>query len=232
MLPVVRALAHYPVKGMAGIAAGRARISLQGLEGDRLYAFVRTDRLTPFPWLTMREFPGLVRYRPRWADGAAGRAELLIEAPNGKTLPVTGEELAALVAREAGLPVRLHADYRGNHDVAQVSLISEATVADICEAAGVPPDSRRFRMNIVVSGLEAFGEDRWVGRTLRIGGAQLAVVARDQRCAVITIDPDTAQRTPATLTVTGARNGACAGVYAVVLEAGDVAVGDEVVLDG
>lgn len=216
---------------MAGIPLDHAHISLQGLEGDRLYAFVRQDRLAPFPWLTMRECPALVRYQPRWHIEAVGRSELMVQAPDGAVFPVTAGELAERVAGDSGPPVRLHADYRGNHDVAPVSLISRATIAALCSAAGLPADARRFRMNIAVEGIEAFAEHRWIGHTLRVGTARLAVVAPDQRCAVITVDPDTAERTPAVLTVTGRLNETCAGVYAVVLEAGEFSTGDAIVLE-
>jgi uncharacterized protein YcbX len=45
-----------------------------------------------------------------------------------------------------------------------------------------------------------FAEDGLVRRTLRIGSkAVVTILERDPRCAMITIDPDTAQRNPAIL---------------------------------
>jgi uncharacterized protein YcbX len=226
-------VSQFPVKGMAGIAMERTAVTLQGIPGDRLYAFTRADRLTPFPWLTLREFPGLAAYRPAWQPVPEGRPVLVVETPAGAVLPVGSEALAEEIAQRAGLPLRLHADYRGNHDVAPVSLIARATVEAICREAGIEPDLRRFRMNFVIDGPAPFEENQWVGRLLRIGSVRLAAIARDERCAVITVDPDgSGERQPSVLKATGTLNGACAGVYAAVLEAGEVAIDDAVELDG
>ncbi len=217
---------------MAGIPMDRGRLTLQGLPGDRMYAFVRTDRVRPFPWLTMREFPGMAAWTPEWRPTGSGRDELHVRTPSGATLPVTDPGLEKAIATTSGLPVRLHADYRGNPDVAPLSIISVATVAAICERAGLSADPRRFRMNLVIDGLPAFGEDEWLGAEVRVGTARLAIVARDERCAVITVNPDGSEdRQPLVLDAVANLNHACAGVYAVVLEAGEVALGDALVVD-
>jgi len=45
-----------------------------------------------------------------------------------------------------------------------------------------------------------FAEDEFVGRTVRIGSkVSVWVLERDPRCAMITIDPDTAERNPGIL---------------------------------
>ena len=66
-----------------------------------------------------------------------------------------------------------------------------------------------------------FAEDEFVGRTLRIGSkVVIAVLERDPRCAMITIDPDTSARNTAILGgVTKAHDGK-AGVYGAVLVEG------------
>ena len=56
----------------------------------------------------------------------------------------------------------------------------------------------------------------------------MSVLERDPRCAMISIDPDTAQRTSAILGhVTKAHEGK-AGVYAAVLVEGMVGIGDDI----
>ncbi|WP_322795310.1 MOSC domain-containing protein [Tepidiforma sp.] len=224
---------QFPVKGMAGSAIERAEIGLQGIAGDRLYAFTRADRVTPFPWFTAREFAGLPGYAPSWEPDAEGKRQLVIRSPRGEQFRIDEPRLSAELERLSGIPVRLHADYRGNHDVAQVSIISRATIDAICSAAGVRPDVRRFRMNLVLEGPGAFEEDRWVGQFVAVGTARLAVVARDERCVVTTLDPaGSGERAPGVLTSAGALNGACAGVYAVVVQPGEVTVGERVVALG
>ena len=47
----------YPVKSMQGVSVPEATLYWYGLNGDRKYAFVRTDTNSSFPWLTGRELP-------------------------------------------------------------------------------------------------------------------------------------------------------------------------------
>ena len=59
----------------------------------------------------------------------------------------------------------------------------------------------------------------------------MRVDKRDGRCVVITIDPVTAERSPAILrTVADERQG-CLGVYGTTVEPGDVAVNDAVLIE-
>jgi len=70
-----------------------------------------------------------------------------------------------------------------------------------------------------------------MGCVLRIGGLRMRVDKRDGRCAVITIDPVTAERNPAILrTVVREREG-CLGVYGSTVEPGRVAVDDLVLIE-
>jgi uncharacterized protein len=102
-------------------------------------------------------------------------------------------------------------------------------------ANGVPMD--RFRPNIVVSGWpEPHTEDRF--RLMSVGGVQLGYAVRAIRCAVPTVAQDTGVRSgpEPTRTLADYRRepefggGVSFGVKAAVLGAGDVAVGDEIVV--
>jgi uncharacterized protein YcbX len=75
-----------------------------------------------------------------------------------------------------------------------------------------------------------FSEKAWVGKVLRLGSVQLAITEPDRRCVMITLDPDTGAKSPGVLRAAAELNGACAGVYASVLAAGDVALGDDLSL--
>jgi uncharacterized protein YcbX len=227
----VRYISRYPVKSMRGEELESVEIGLQGLPGDRVYAFVQEGVYSSFPWLTGREFAGLLRYQPAWED-AAPRPKLVVATPSGASLPIDSAELREDIERGAGRKVRLHSDHRGNHDIAYVSLITAATVKALAEAGGVAADRHRFRMNFVFeSDLPAFSEPGWVGKVLRLGDVRLAVTEQDQRCLMITLDPETGEATPAVLKAAGQLNGAYAGVYASVLSAGRVTVGDSLVIE-
>jgi uncharacterized protein len=234
-LGTVRHVARYPVKSMRGEELRSAPVGLQGVVGDRICAFVQTGLRSAFPWLTGRELPELLRYQAAYEDtgrGARREPAVQVTTPGGDRLAVDSEALREEIQRASGRPVRLHLDHRGNHDSAYVSLITSATLRALSEAAGVPVDHRRFRMNFVVDGEGApFSEAAWVGKVLRLGSVRLAITEPDGRCVMITLDPDTGARSPAVLRAAAELNGACAGVYASVLAAGDVSLGDELVLE-
>jgi uncharacterized protein YcbX len=95
---------------------------------------------------------------------------------------------------------------------------------------GIDLDKWRFRANIFMdlASTRGFAEDGLVGRILRIGPKTVvSILERDPRCAMITIDPFTAERNPVILGhVTKAHDGKV-GVYAAVLVEGMVRVGDD-----
>ena len=76
-----------------------------------------------------------------------------------------------------------------------------------------------------------FGEDSFIGKRLRLGDkTEVTFLERDPRCAMITLDPDTADRDPAILTHVSKAHDGHAGVYAAVLVEGVFRVGDPVTL--
>jgi uncharacterized protein YcbX len=78
---------------------------------------------------------------------------------------------------------------------AAVSIISEASVADLARTGGIEAlDSRRFRMLFEIGGVEAYAEDGWVGRDVRVGAAVVHPLGNVGRCAVTTCDPQTGER--------------------------------------
>ena len=77
-------------------------------------------------------------------------------------------------------------------DASPILLASEASVVRACEWAGLEPDVRRFRPNIVVNEIDAFEEDNW--REIEISGLKFEVLDPCVRCILTTIDPDTAVR--------------------------------------
>ncbi len=98
-------------------------------------------------------------------------------------------------------------------------------------------DGARFRATFEVdtSDLPPFVEERWVGRRLRVGGAELLVRSVIPRCAVIDLDPATGvPDLPLLKALARARDGGIGfGVDAVVTVPGSVVGGDSVaVVDG
>lgn len=226
---------RYPVKSMAGERLDAAQVTLQGLLMDRWYAFSQqAGGRSMFPWLTGRELPAMLRYQPHWTTDE--RPKLLVRTPAGDDFAVESAELLHELDRDSGRPSFLLPNYRGNYDVAGVSLISSATVRGIAEASNTPVEPGRFRMNFYLEteSNEPFTEDALVGKTLRLGDTvRVAFTERDKRCAMVTLAPHGNGDAPLTavLTAIANLNDAHAGIYGSVLTPGVVKEGDAVVVE-
>jgi hypothetical protein len=77
--------------------------------------------------------------------------------------------------------------------------------------------------------LQPFYEDSLVGKTLQLGeGFSLHVVKKDERCIMITLDPETAKSSPEVLNTVSKKHAGCVGIYGAVLNEGIVRVNDPV----
>jgi uncharacterized protein len=228
----VAALWRYPVKSMAAEDLDGAEVSWHGLAGDRRWAFVRDGQVrSGFPWLTIRERPELLHYRPRFAEPGRPNASLtLVRTPSGGEFDVADPALAA----EFGPGVRVIKCDRGVFDTMPLSLLTTQSVAGLgrLACAGTGLAAVRFRPNLLVDARgRDFLEDAWVGRVLRIGGLRMRVDQRDTRCVVVTIDPVTLLRDPAVLRAIARERDNRFGVYGSAVQPGRVAVGDPVELE-
>ncbi len=95
-------------------------------------------------------------------------------------------------------------------------------------------DKRRFRANFYVewdNQDDPYYEFSLVGQTLKIGDKlEAAVIERDPRCKMITLDPDTSEESPKLLQHVSRNHGGDAGVFAAVLQEGRVKKGDTIFL--
>jgi hypothetical protein len=124
----------------------------------------------------------------------------------------------------------------GIFDDASVSVIASETVCEIGRLAGLSPDVRRFRPNIVVRLLRPapFQEDEWLGGVLSFGEGDeapaIAVTMHDVRCAMVNLDPDSGEIAPEMMKAVVRANQNRAGIYGAVTRIGRVAVGQAVFL--
>ena len=228
-------LVRYPVKSMAGIVTESAFLGWHGLAGDRRFAFRRLGDDSGFPWLSASRVPELILYHPVGLDESTGEPlPTHVRTPAGTHVELRSEELQSEVAERFGSGVELMKLKHGIFDDASVSVISLATIAGIGGEAGVSLDRRRFRANILLEtrGLEPFLEDEWVGGTLVFGNSEprpaVSVTARDVRCMMINLDPDTAIQDKRALKTVVRLNKNNAGVYGTVVQTGIIRVGDSV----
>jgi uncharacterized protein YcbX len=260
-LGTVDSLWRYPVKSMRGEELAEVFVGFAGIYGDRVFAFKSSAAPRAFPYLTAREQPQLLQCRPRFRhpDRAAGPgnlaeaealgsgvtpapadpADLLVEVetPGGRTYAIDDPGLVRLL--QAGLSgppeVTLVRSDCALTDCRPVSLLPVQTVRQLGAEVGSPVDRRCFRANVYldVDGAGGFAEERWIGKTLRLGPkAVVAVLLRDSRCVLITLDPDGGASRPEVLRQVARSHGGTIGVYAAVLVEGVVRKGDAVELVG
>jgi MOSC domain-containing protein len=178
--------------------------------------------------------PGL-NLNPVGADPAD--LVLDVETPSGKVLaiddPALLRELVDGAKGDHALTL-LRAN-RSMTDCRPISLIALQTARQLSEEVGAALDQRRFRANVYLDLLEptGFAENGLVGRKVRIGATvTIAILERDPRCQMITLDPDTGAPNPAILRRVAQAHDGMAGVYAAVLVEGTIRSGDPVeVLD-
>jgi uncharacterized protein YcbX len=99
----------------------------------------------------------------------------------------------------------------------------------LAEETDTPVDKRRFRANIYVdlTSAKGFAENEFVGRSVRIGPKLVVrILERDPRCMMITLDPDTGEKSPAILKKVAQAHDGMAGVYGAVLVEGRLRKGD------
>ncbi len=231
---VVSQIVRYPVKSMAGTSVTTTQLGWHGLAGDRRFAFRRIKDRSGFPWLSASKLPELLLYHPIGTDHSSGEPlPTHVRTPSGEELELTALTLRKEIAAHLGEDVELISLRNGIFDDANISVITTATIEDICQDAGVPMDSRRFRPNIIIETAEPaqFGEDPWVGGTLWFGNnsdVRVAVTAGDLRCMIINLDPDSARQESRVMKSVVRRNNNIAGVYGTAVGIGTVSVGQEV----
>lgn len=175
----VEELWRYPVKSLRGEPLREIDVGWDGFVGDRLVHVREPNGRV----VTSRYRPGLLGLRATLGD----HGEPLIE---GRSWQATAS-LAAV--RRASAPdvllVRFADPDRGQrYDVLPLTVLTDGMV----EAVGV--DYRRFRPNILISGVDGLAEREWPGRALRIGSALIGVRKARPRCVMTTFDPDSLEQ--------------------------------------
>ena len=220
----VAALFRYPVKGFTREECDSLEVLAGGrIAGDRVLALRFNDSATPDDaWGTKLECvalvntPGLtrlqldydhetLRLRIRMGDEvlvdddmreAAGRSRLA-SAMEQYVLGVAENPLSAHPER---IPLRVIGDgvtarYQ-DREPGYVTLHGRGSVDALAAAVGQASEltEKRVRSNVAIDGLDAWEEQGWVGRTLRIGDVEFKAVNPVTRCLATHAHPVTGER--------------------------------------
>jgi uncharacterized protein YcbX len=253
----VDSLWRYPVKSMRGEELDELFAGFFGIYGDRLYAFRSSASPKGFPYFTAREQRKLLQYRPhfRYPDKAARPVNLTeaesmganplsadpselvvdVETPDGRTLAIDDPALQELVRGDIDPKheLTLMRSDRALTDCRPVSVFSLQSARQLAQETNTSIDKRRFRANVYVDLMssEGFGENELVGRSVRIGSKVVVkILERDPRCMMITLDPETGEKSPVVLKKVAQAHEGMAGVYGAVIVEGMLHKGDSVEL--
>jgi len=243
-MTTVSALFRYPVKSLQGLAVPELTLAASGFEADRRWALLDLDT-------------GRLMSAKRWSALLQAAADDEgIDLPDGGRVgfgdPDADERLSTWLGRRVHLaeadastevsyemtfdppdddaeyvaiptPVGSYLDLCAGHLVAEPTLRSAAA-----RYPDLDWDVRRFRPNLVVEGdLEPFAEDGWVGATIEVGTAALAVRQPTVRCAMPLREQPGLRRQQGLYAALEELHANHLGVYLDVVTPGRIAVGDE-----
>jgi uncharacterized protein len=245
----VASIYRYPVKGLSPQALSRAELAPgKTIAADRLYAIENGpsgfDPAAPSYFPKQRFLMLMKNERLAALDTDFDEANHVLTVRHGGAVVAKGDlrsrdgraAIEAFFARYCadelgGAPKVLHADGHSFSDVAAkvVSLINLASVTAIAGMVGVPVDPLRFRANVYVEGWPAWSEFDLVGREITLGSTRAKIVKRIVRCAATNVEPRTGIRDLAIpKTLLQQVGHADCGIYAEILTAGAITIGDTV----
>ena len=221
-MPRVAALFRYPVKGFTPEVCKSLTVLDEGrIAGDRVLGIrFANSAVADNAWSKKHEFvalvntPGLARLYLQF-NHRARRLRISLEGvvlvdaaldDNGRKKIAAAVEDYVLDLDEnplsphpERLPLRVVGDgvtprYQDN-EAGQITMHSRASLVVVAAAVSDPNlGERRFRSNIAVEGLDAWEEQSWVGRKVRIGRVNFEVVRPKVRCLAVNANPETGER--------------------------------------
>ena len=246
----VESLWHFPVKGLEG--ACRNSVTLQTgkhFPDDRVFAVsnghARHEQSPQGIWhkkaffLQQMQFEQLAElhcafHGTKLSIHHRGRCVVSGDMDSDDSIAEIDAFFANLVGQQTPGAPHLMRITQGSYADSKDALISiggTASFDSFGTATGTRPDQRRFRLNIVLHTDTPFAENILVGKRVRLGDAELRVVAPVGRCAAIDVDPETAVRGPHYLPIMEKAFGHTdLGIFAEVLTGGQINTGDNLVI--
>ena len=225
----VVALQRFPVKATGAQACARVDLDARGLVGDRGFAIYDAagTMASGKHSRRFRRMDPVFELESRLDDDGVH-----LRLPDGTTVTAGSPEADERLSRLFGEPVVVRAEAGTPHfDAGSVSLVGTATLAELGrhEGDGRPLDPRHLRTNVVVATSEPFVEETWLDREVRIGNVVVRVSEPTERCRMVGVAPVGLPERPGMLKAISDHHDLNAGVYATVVQPGNISLGDPVV---
>ncbi|MGB0410196.1 MAG: MOSC domain-containing protein [Pikeienuella sp.] len=118
-------------------------------------------------------------------------------------------------------------DFENTH----ISIGSTSSLHALEQMADTQLARIRFRMNLWLDDVEPWAEQSWIGKEISIGAARLRIIDPAKRCAATNANPSTGMRDTDLPRLLHSHFGHMNfGVYAQVIEGGEIATNDKVTL--
>ncbi|WP_254052736.1 MOSC domain-containing protein [Bacillus sp. V59.32b] len=235
---LIKEIYRYPVKSFHGESVAKSKVQDYGLYGDRSHVFI--DEARRKKYLMATYIPEMLAYKAQFEgeekDDQFPRVK--IAAPDGREFYWDDDECLEEMKTLSGQSHIYQKVFSPGHvpigaiEEEHILLVNEASLRKLEEMWGKQVDFRRFRPNLVISLHDdtPFLEDTLFGKQIKIGDVILEIKRHCERCNIINIHPDTMEMEKTLLkTVVRERNNYF-GVYATVVQTGEVHTGDEIVL--
>lgn len=239
----VTAVWRHPVKSLLGESITGAEVTPAGLGGDRAFG---VQEVASGAILSAKHSEGLFRATARTEDGrvsvriddgpwlSPGDPELdrRLSVLVGRAVVVV-RPTSGLSAKIAGRTSHFHSPPGTFFDSAAVHLVTTSCLEHFAALRPGAWRAERFRPNFVIRTPESVTgavEERWIGRTLTVGAAVLAITRPCERCRMVTYAQSSLPTDKGILATVARANDENLGVMAEVRSGGPVAVGDPVTL--
>lgn len=172
---------QFPKMARASVCLEKNHLEIRSPQMDGLIVPFELGATTPVTvevWGDQCEALSVGEQADRWFSCLLGKACHLVYMPDHTRRPVSH-------------------DYAVDDDIVSFAdafpclLTTEASLEDLNRRMALAVTMDRFRPNLVISGSEAFAEDRW--KVLQIGSMQFHVVKPCARCSVPNVDQETGE---------------------------------------
>lgn|GEM_PF-764470 len=224
---------RYPVKSFSREILETVQLASYGILGDRGYAFVNNEKTGWERYITARKIPRMIGYHAQLvATRGQEKLEVSIQSPSGVNYN-WDEQLLHEIQQYSKTTIAmeqfdLHADQLLGVDDASILIITDRSIERLQNLYGQRLDHRRFRANFYITLAEGIDENELIGRRIIIGNSELTIKYPCERCAMITIDPDTLERDVTLLKLINENMNLQFGLYADVTKVGTVTTNDHV----
>lgn len=221
----VESLWRYPVKSLMGEELKCLDIDARGVSGDRQYAVSNSEGRLGSGKNTRR----FIRIDGLFSMSAASSGNgVVIKFPDGIVLTNKDSSMNSKLSEILGQSVTLTKEAEISHfDDSAIHILTTSSLSllkKLLPNSGI--NSRRFRPNIVID--SQYLDQELVGKTIRIGETVLEITHKTERCRMITIEQPGLESRPEILKSISQHFDLDFGVYAKVLNAGGLSVGEKV----